>query len=392
MRKHIHVGMDVGASAVKCIVLDTDGKILWRQYIHHDCRVMETVERVMTDLVAVYEGSEAFLCMTGQGGEDIAERFGVSFIPEIAAQSDYLSRFGRDVDAVIEIGGESAKITYLHPVVDQRVNRICAGGTGAFLDHMAKLLGTDTMGLNDLAGRGTKVYPVASRCGVFAKTDIQGLLNEGAEKADAALSLFHAVVAQVVSGLSHGRPIEGRVAFLGGPLTFLPILRKCFAEELSLDGDHAVLLPQSEYYLAFGAAVSAEKSELADLKNVKLHMEKERADSISSVEMVEGLFSSPQEYEDFVKRHAATAVRRYPLTEYTGAVWMGIDAGSTTLKAVLIDKDGAILREWYGSHRGNVISRAKEILLAMYEVLPSQCRLAGVGVTGYGEGLLRKAF
>ena len=392
MRKHIHVGMDVGASAVKCIVLDTDGKILWRQYIHHDCRVMETVERVMTDLVAVYEGSEEFLCMTGQGGEDIAERFGVSFIPEIAAQTNYLSRFGRDVDAVIEIGGESAKITYLHPVVDQRVNRICAGGTGAFLDHMAKLLGTDTMGLNDLAGRGTKVYPVASRCGVFAKTDIQGLLNEGAEKADAALSLFHAVVAQVVSGLSHGRPIEGRVAFLGGPLTFLPILRKCFAEELSLDGDHAVLLPQSEYYLAFGAAVSAEKSKSADLKNVKLHMEKERADSSSSVEMVEGLFSSPQEYEDFVKRHAAAAVRRYPLSEYTGAVWMGIDAGSTTLKAVLIDKDGAILREWYGSHRGNVISRAKEILLAMYEVLPSQCRLAGVGVTGYGEGLLRKAF
>lgn len=167
MRKHIHVGMDVGASAVKCIVLDTDGKILWRQYIHHDCRVMETVEWVMTDLVAVYEGSEAFLCMTGQGGEDIAERFGVSFIPEIAAQTNYLSRFGRDVDAVIEIGGESAKITYLHPVVDQRVNRICAGGTGAFLDHMAKLLGTDTMGLNDLAGRGTKVYPVASRCGVL---------------------------------------------------------------------------------------------------------------------------------------------------------------------------------------------------------------------------------
>lgn len=157
---------------MKCIVLNTDGKILWRQYIRHDCRVMETVERV-TDLVAVYEGSEAFLCMTGQGERTLLNASAMSFIPEIAAQSDYLSRFGRDVDAVIEIGGESAKITYLHPVVDQRVNRICAGGTGAFLDHMAKLLGTDTMGLNDLAGRGTKVYPVASRCGVFAKTDIR---------------------------------------------------------------------------------------------------------------------------------------------------------------------------------------------------------------------------
>lgn len=250
--------MDIGATAVKCIVLDTGGKILWRRYIPHECRVLETVKRLMTDLAAAYEESKVFLCMTGQGGEEIAERFGMPFVPELAAQSDYLSRFGRDVDAVIEIGGESAKITYLHPAVDQRVNRMCAGGTGAFLDQMAKLLGTDTAGLNDLAGRGTKVYPIASRCGVFAKTDIQGLLNEGAEKADAALSLFHAVVAQVVSGLSHGRPIEGRVAFLGGPLTFLPILRKCFAEELSLDGDHAVLLPESEYYLAFGAAVSAE--------------------------------------------------------------------------------------------------------------------------------------
>lgn len=391
MKASVYVGIDVGATAVKCIVLSNGEEVLGKRYISHECRVRETIERVITDLAAGFRGDDIFLCFTGQGGTDIAASLGGHYVNEREALLAYLRHFHIDADNVIEIGGESAKLTYLKPKKDQRINRLCAGGTGAFLDNMARLLGTDTAGLDALAAAGEKVYPIASRCGVFAKTDVQGLLNEGAERSDLALSLFHAVTHQVLSGLSQGRPVTGKVMFLGGPPAFLPTLGKCFEKALSLTEETKLFREDGEYYLAWGAAALATEAKVMSAEELGARISAINAIT-SSVEMTEGLFDSEEEYKDFIKRHAKATVKRSLLADHNGAVWMGIDAGSTTLKAVLVGEDGAILKEWYGSHRGDVIFHAKEVLLSMYESLPSGCYLAGVGVTGYGEGLLLSAF
>lgn len=392
MDTNLYIGIDIGTTAVKLVVLDEDFHILEKQYINHQCKVIETAETLFKHLGDAYGERQGILRITGQGGSDIAERWQFEYINEREALVSYLEKSKLSVDAVIEIGGESAKITYLKPHIDRHVNRVCAGGTGAFLENMAKLLGTDVTGLNELAEEGKKIYSIASRCGVFAKTDVQGLLNEGAEKTDVALSLFAAVVNQVVSGLSYGKPLQGRIVFLGGPLNFLPMLKISFQKELGLADENALCPENGVFYGALGAAYIAAHQASCEAAPVKGFLSEIRNEQKPIVDMVDGLFTDAKEYECFRKRHNLAKVNKSDLSNHRGALWMGIDAGSTTLKAVLINGDGAILKKWYGNHRGDILQKTGKILLDMYACLPENSHLAGVGVTGYGEGLLMKAF
>ncbi len=390
--KSVFVGIDIGAVSVKSYICDGDGRVLDRQYVFHEYKVMETVRRMIRGWAAEYGKTMPRLAITGQGGEEIAKCLQIPYINEIDAELAYLQHCSINVDNVVEIGGESAKITYFKPAVTQHVNRACAGGTGAFLEHMAKLLGTNVEGLDRLAGRGKKVYPIASRCGVFAKTDAQGLLNEGVEKADLAISLFHALANQVISGLSHGRPLRGKIIFLGGPLCFLPALRDCLQKELGLKDGEAFCPDDGVFYQAIGASCLSGKSKGVLWKTLENRIFREQTRALSDIEIVEGLFSSEEEYKSFSERHGKAKAKKELLEKSSGPVWLGIDAGSTTLKAVLISKSGAILKEWYENHKGDVLSRTGRLLLDAYGCLPGNCYLAGSGVTGYGEGLLKKAF
>ena len=343
----ISVGIDIGSTTIKAIVLDDNNKIIYSSYERHFSRISEKLEEVLTSLEnGVLKGiREVSLAFTGSAGMGIAEGCKFPFYQEVYATRETTKVFYPNTNCIIELGGEDAKILFLTNGVEVRMNGTCAGGTGAFIDQMASLLNVKTEEINDLAKKHERTYTIASRCGVFAKSDVQPLLNQGAKKEDIAESIFYAVVNQTIAGLAQGREIEGNVMYLGGPLTFMSELRDAFDKTLHVNG----LLPENSlYFVAIGAALLAKKDEKIDLYSIMDKVKSYRNNENFSY--IEPLFKSREEYDDFKKRHDKDHVDILPLEEYRGPLYLGVDSGSTTLKAVLIDKDKNIR---YTSYMGN---------------------------------------
>ena len=391
----LRAGIDVGSTTVKLAVLDENDQAVWSIYERHHSDVRATIAQVLQAAAdAGYGDKEMTIAITGSGGLLLANWLNVEFVQEVIASKTAVETFIPKTDVAIELGGEDAKIIYFGQSIEQRMNGTCAGGTGAFIDQMAALLNTDAGGLNKLAASHTTIYPIASRCGVFAKTDVQPLLNEGARKEDIAASIFQSVVTQTISGLACGRPIRGYIAFLGGPLQYLPELRNRFYETLNLDDEHIIVPENAHLFVASGCAVAG--ACVDNPKPEQLDAVIERLRNLgdvqgSEVTRLDPLFASEQEYAEFKSRHDAECVETADLASYEGTAFLGIDAGSTTFKAVLISDDGKILWSHYVSNKGDVLGCARTALAKLYGEMPAGVTIGHSTVTGYGEGLLLQA-
>ena len=387
----LHVGLDVGSTTVKIVVMNDNKEKIYKDYRRHFSDTKNTICNMLEELNNRYPDTKFTLALTGSGAMSAAKFLGVNFIQEVVSCKRAVERYIPQTDVVIELGGEDAKIIYFDKSIEQRMNGTCAGGTGAFIDQMASLLHTDTAGLNELAKNYKTIYPIASRCGVFAKTDIQPLINEGAAKEDIAASIFQAVVNQTISGLACGRPIRGKVAFLGGPLTYLPELRNRFIETLNLKDDEIIIPEEAHLLVATGAALDS--LEETPITNTELSdkIENLRMSQDTTTHPIEPLFNDFKEYEDFRKRHSNASVKKHQLSDYKGDCFLGIDAGSTTTKIVLIDNEGNLLYSLYGSNEGNPLQSVINMLDNLYKDLPKEAKLRFSGVTGYGEKLIQTA-
>ncbi len=386
----LHIGLDVGSTTVKIAVLDDNNNAVYKNYQRHYSDIKKTIAEVLGGCLDTVADKTATVAVTGSGGISVSNWLGIPFVQEVSAGTNAIEKFIPQTDVAIELGGEDAKITYLTGGIEQRMNGTCAGGTGAFIDQMAALLNTDITGLNELAKDYTTIYPIASRCGVFAKSDIQPLLNDGARKSDVAASIFQSVVNQTISGLACGKPIRGHVAFLGGPLHYLSELRKRFIETLELDDEHIVFPPDANLFVAMGAALAdnrgvidtAElKNSLATLSTVEVH----------EVERLAPLFANEEEKKAFAERHAKAVIPVKDLSKHEGKCYLGVDAGSTTTKAVLIDENGEILYSHYGNNMGDPLKSVIGILKDIYSKLPEKAYIAKSTATGYGEHLIKAA-
>ena len=391
MENLLHVGLDVGSTTVKIIVMDENKNTIYKDYKRHYSDTKNTVCNVLENLLIKYPLNRFTLALTGSGAMSAAKFLGVNFIQEVVSCKRAVEKYIPKTDVVIELGGEDAKIIYFDQSIEQRMNGTCAGGTGAFLDQMASLLHTDTAGLNELAKNYQTIYPIASRCGVFAKTDIQPLINEGAAKEDIAASIFQAVVNQTISGLACGRPIRGNVAFLGGPLNYLSELRKRFIETLHLTPDEIIVPEEAHLLVAKGAALDSINSESMNANELEKRIENLKNSQDNTTHPLDPLFRNKEEYEDFKKRHAKDTVEKADLKSYKGDCFLGIDAGSTTTKLVLIDNEGRLLYSLYGSNEGNPLSSVMKMLKELYANIPEKAILRYSGVTGYGEKLIQTA-
>ena len=391
MEDVLHIGLDVGSTTVKIIVMDHDKRVLYKDYKRHFSDTKNTVCKVLEDLLLRYPLNCFTIALTGSGAMSAAKFLGVNFIQEVVSCKRAVEKYIPKTDVVIELGGEDAKIIYFDESIEQRMNGTCAGGTGAFLDQMASVLHTDTAGLNDLAKGYSTIYPIASRCGVFAKTDIQPLINEGAAKEDIAASIFQAVVNQTISGLACGRPIRGNVAFLGGPLNYLSELRKRFIETLNLKNDEVIVPEEAHLLVATGAALDSMSSDTISTSELEQKIENLKNSNDTTTHPLEPLFKNKEDYEAFKERHSKATVAKASLKNYEGDCFLGIDAGSTTTKLVLIDKDGKLLYSLYGSNEGNPLRSVINMLKKLYAELPSKAILRYSGVTGYGEKLIQTA-
>ncbi len=387
----LHVGLDVGSTTVKIIVMNDNKQTIYKDYRRHFSDTKNTVCTMLEELNKQYPNTKFTLALTGSGAMSAAKFLGVNFIQEVVSCKRAVERYIPQTDVVIELGGEDAKIIYFDKSIEQRMNGTCAGGTGAFIDQMASLLHTDTAGLNTLAKNHKIIYPIASRCGVFAKTDIQPLINEGAAKEDIAASIFQAVVNQTISGLACGRPIRGKIAFLGGPLTYLPELRNRFIETLHLKDDEIIVPEEAHLLVAKGAALDSLDETPITNEELSQKIKNLRASHDTTTEPIEPLFNNYDEYESFRKRHSKDSVKKHKLANYKGDCFIGIDAGSTTTKIVLIDNEGSLLYSLYGSNEGNPLQSVIKMLNNLYTVLPKGAKLRFSGVTGYGEKLIQTA-
>ena len=391
MDKILHVGLDVGSTTVKIVVMNENLQSIYTDYRRHFSDTKNTVCNVLEELIDMYPDYSFTIALTGSGAMSSANFLGLPFIQEVVSCKRAVEKYIPKTDVVIELGGEDAKIIYFDKSIEQRMNGTCAGGTGAFLDQMASLLNTDTSGLNELAKGYKTIYPIASRCGVFAKTDIQPLLNEGAAKEDIAVSIFQAVVNQTISGLACGRPIRGNVAFLGGPLNYLSELRSRFIETLNL-GPNEVIIPEEAHLLvAKGAALDSLNSTVVSIEKLKSKIDVLRISEDTTTEPLSPLFKIDSEYEEFKKRHEISKVKRGTLENYKGDCFIGIDAGSTTTKLVLIDNEGKLLFSLYGSNEGNPLKSVISMLKKLYAIVPDTAIIRYSGITGYGEKLVQTA-
>ncbi len=391
MEDILHVGLDVGSTTVKIIVMDKNKNTIYKDYQRHFSDTKNTVCHVLENLLSKYPLNSFTLALTGSGAMSAAKFLGVNFIQEVVSCKRAVEKYIPKTDVVIELGGEDAKIIYFDQSIEQRMNGTCAGGTGAFLDQMASLLHTDTAGLNELAKGYSTIYPIASRCGVFAKTDIQPLINEGAAKEDIAASIFQAVVNQTISGLACGRPIRGNVAFLGGPLNYLSELRTRFIETLHLKDDEIIVPEEAHLLVAKGAALDSIHSDNISTNELHEKIENLKNSQDNTTHPLEPLFKDKADYQIFKERHDKAKVEKASLENYEGDCYLGIDAGSTTTKLVLIDKDGKLLYSLYGSNEGNPLKSVMNMLKQLYIVLPEKAILRYSGVTGYGEKLIQTA-
>ena len=392
MEKNIlHVGLDVGSTTVKIIVMDEESKTIYKDYRRHYSDTKNTICEVLKILNLKYPNSKFTLALTGSGSISSAKFLNVKFIQEVIACKRAVEKYIPETDVVIELGGEDAKIIYFDQTIEQRMNGTCAGGTGAFIDQMASLLHTDTIGLNEYAKNYSNIYKIASRCGVFAKTDIQPLINEGAAKEDIAASIFQAVVNQTISGLACGKPIRGKVAFLGGPLNYLSELRKRFIETLKLKPDEIILPEEAHLFVAKGACLDSLDETPFTNEELEEKIKNLQNSNDTSSNNIEPLFDNEKDYEIFKERHHKNAVKKRELLTFKGDCFLGIDAGSTTTKLTLIDMDGNLLYSLYGSNEGNPLNSVISMLKKLYSVMPKEAVLRFSGVTGYGEKLIQTA-
>ena len=384
------LGIDVGSTTIKVVALDSYNKVIYNDYRRHFSDIKNTLIDSLEECFKKIGNFDLKITVTGSGGIGLAQWLQCDFQQEVIACTRAVEEFINKTDVVIELGGEDAKITYLKGGIDQRMNGTCAGGTGAFIDQMAILLNTDAQGLNILARDAENIYPIASRCGVFAKTDIQPLINEGAKKSDIAVSIFQAVVDQTISGLACGKPIRGKVTFLGGPLHFLDSLRERFIKTLNLKEGEYFVPENSEIYVALGAAILSENNEIISSKELI-----KKLNSISEKEIednfLEPLFKNDKEYFDFKKRHDSSVVPKSDLKTYKGNIFLGIDVGSTTTKAVVLGQNGELLYSSYNNNEGSPLNKTLEILKELYILINKDTRIAKAAVTGYGEGLIKAA-
>ncbi len=379
------LGLDIGSTTIKCVVLDDNNKLIYSIYERHFSQITDKIAEILTKVRGEIDGVEnAAVALSGSAGMGVAQDCGIEFVQEVYATRVAANTFLPGTDVVIELGGEDAKILFLTNGLEVRMNGTCAGGTGAFIDQMATLLNVELEDLDELAKQHEKTYTIASRCGVFAKTDIQPLLNQGARKADIAESIFNAVVSQTVAGLAQGREIEGQVVYLGGPLTFMSELRNCFDRTLGVKG---ICPENSLYYVACGAALCADQPIDFDetIEKVKNYR------GSGNFAFNPPLFRSQAEYDAFKARHAKATVKQKELKGYKGKAYIGMDAGSTTVKGVVIDDDGELLYSKYLPSKGNPVEIIKAFLEEIYEQNPS-LNVVSSAVTGYGEDIIKNAF
>ncbi len=391
MTRVLNIGLDVGSTTVKIVVLDRHKNIIYKNYLRHFSNIKKTVVVMLDDVKSSLQGHLVTMMVTGSGGYNISQKLGVPFIQEVIACTNAIKIVIPNTDAAIELGGEDAKITFFGEAIEQRMNGTCAGGTGAFIDQMASLLQTDAPGLNELAKNYRNIYPIASRCGVFAKTDVQPLLNEGAAKEDIAVSVLQAVVNQTISGLAQGRPIRGNIAFLGGPLYFMSELRQRFIETLNLGAKQVIFPENSHYFVAIGAALSSREKAIISIENLFYKVPLIHTINNDESEKLDILFANEEEYHRFKDRHAMHKVRRLDLDNYEGNAYLGIDAGSTTTKLALVDDAGGLLYSFYSSNMGKPLESTIEAIKQMSEKLNKKTRVVNSAVTGYGEHLIKAA-
>ena len=387
----LRIGIDIGSTTVKVVVLDEQNKLLFRSYERHYSKTRERTCETLRGLRGLLGGQQVQLLITGSAGLGVAKAAGLDFVQEVYATAAAVRQFIPHTDAVIELGGEDAKIIFFGNTLEERMNGSCAGGTGAFIDQMATLLNVTVDELDELSLRHEKIYPIASRCGVFAKSDIQPILNQGGRKEDVAASIFQAVVDQTVAGLTQGRELTGTIVFLGGPLHFLSGLRQRFVETLKLDEDHAIFPEDGDCFAAIGAALCTEDNPTKSFEEF-LDLLEHAATVSSPVDTMDPLFHTPAEYEAFARRHQSMTVPTVDIAAYSGPAYLGIDAGSTTTKMVLIDPEGNILYSFYHSNQGNPVSIVLPQLREIYARCGDRVTIRGAAVTGYGEDLIKNAF
>ena len=384
------LGIDIGSTTVKVSIIEDGGKLLFADYKRHFANIQETLADLLREGEEKLGALTVEPVITGSGGLTLSKHLGIPFVQEVVAVATSLKDYAPQTDVAIELGGEDAKIIYFTGGIDQRMNGICAGGTGSFIDQMASLLQTDASGLNEYAKNYKAIYPIAARCGVFAKTDIQPLINEGATKEDLSASIFQAVVNQTISGLACGKPIRGNVAFLGGPLHFLPELRAAFIRTLNLGPDQIIAPDHSHLFAAIGAAMNSDPKTTASLHDlierlshgIKMDFE---------VKRMEPLFTDEADYEVFKTRHASHDVKKADLATYEGNCYLGIDAGSTTTKVALVSEDGSLLYRFYSNNNGSPLATAIRAMQEIHDQLPEKAQIAYSCSTGYGEALLKSA-
>ena len=384
------LGIDIGSTTVKIAILDDKNTILFSDYKRHFANIQETLAELLTEARQELGEIDIHPVITGSGGLTLANHLEVPFTQEVVAVSTALTDYAPQTDVAIELGGEDAKIIYFTNGIDQRMNGICAGGTGSFIDQMATLLQTDATGLNEYAKNYKSIYPIAARCGVFAKSDIQPLINEGATKEDLSASIFQAVVNQTISGLACGKPIRGNVAFLGGPLHFLSELKAAFIRTLNLAPENVIAPDHSHLFAAVGSAmtykedVSVSINTMIERLSAKIKMDFE-------VARMEPLFASQEDYDEFVNRHNSHSVATDTLSDYEGDCFIGIDAGSTTTKVALVGEDGRLLYSFYSNNNGSPLATTIKSIKEIYSLLPSSARIVRSCSTGYGEALIKSA-
>ncbi|MCL2124756.1 MAG: acyl-CoA dehydratase activase [Oscillospiraceae bacterium] len=387
----MQIGIDIGSTTVKTVVRSEAGEILFSSYERHYSQVREKAAQQLRTASHILDGKNATAAITGSAGLGVARASGLQFVQEVYATAAVVRDRIPQADAVIELGGEDAKIIFFGKGLEERMNGTCAGGTGAFIDQMATLLNVSVSELDQLSLRHEKIYPIASRCGVFAKSDIQPILNQGGRREDIAASIYQAVVDQTVAGLAQGRELTGKLVFLGGPLTFLYGLRERFTQTLELDEDHAVFPEQAECYAAIGAAMCADSNKARPFAEILQALE-DATDAASSGNTIAPLFSSAAEYEEFCRRHNAAEPAAVNADEYEGGCFLGIDAGSTTTKLALIAPDGSLLYSYYAGNRGNPVSIILDQLRIIYEKFGGRASILRSAATGYGEELIKNAF
>ena len=387
----LRVGIDIGSTTVKVVVLDENKKLLFRSYERHYSKARERACETLRSIRDMLAGQKVKLVVTGSAGLGVAKAAGLDFVQEVYATAAAVNAYIPDTDAVIELGGEDAKIIFFGGALEERMNGSCAGGTGAFIDQMATLMNVTVSELDELSLKHEKIYPIASRCGVFAKSDIQPILNQGGRKEDVAASIFQAVVDQTVAGLTQGRELKGKIVFLGGPLHFLMGLRERFVKTLQLDEEHAIFPEDGDCFAAMGAALCSTDFESRPFEELLKLLEESRG-ATTVVDTMPPLFQNQAEYDAFTARHNASTPPQADIATYTGDAYLGIDAGSTTTKMALITPDGGLLYTYYHSNLGNPVAIVLEQLKEIYKLCGDRITIKGSAVTGYGEDLIKNAF